>query len=111
MDKQAKKELTRRGKAERKAAAEAEWQERMVLEREWLKGLLDYLDRELPEAGCDDTLRLARRWAADHGVDAQRLEDSVLHFDGGCDCEVLADFDPETQVDGWPSYVARFGAG
>jgi hypothetical protein len=44
MDKQAKKELKRRARANRRTAAETEWQETMVLEPDQLKALLDHLD-------------------------------------------------------------------
>ena len=88
-----------------------EWRERMVLEPEQLKALLDYLDERLPVDGCDHTLRLTRAWASAHAVDFDELVKSVEHFGGGCDCEVLANVDPQTQVDGWPSYLARFGSG
>jgi hypothetical protein len=82
----------------------------MILEPEELKALLDHLDERLPHSGCDHTLRLTCRWAADQRIDGERLAESLLHFGGECDCEVLANVDPETHVDGWPSYLERFGS-
>jgi Protein of unknown function (DUF2695) len=109
VDKPSKKELKRRARAQREAAAETEWREQMILQPEQLMALLDHLDQQLPGAGCDHTLRLTRRWATDHEIDGERLAESLSHFGGGCDCEVLANLDPETQVAGWPTYRARFG--
>jgi hypothetical protein len=111
LGKQEKKALKRRARMDRRAAADAEWAEHMVLEPEQLKALLDHLDVELPKSPCDHTLRLTRGWAEANSVDADALAESLFHFGGGCDCEVLANVDPETQVDGWPVYVERFGSG
>jgi hypothetical protein len=83
----------------------------MVLAPEELKALLDYLDEQLPKHGCDHTLRLTHGWASAQGVDPEAVGASTAHFGGGCDCEVLANVDPLTQVQGWPSYLERFGAG
>lgn len=80
----------------------------MVLEPAQLKALLDFLDEELAKSGCDETLRLTLAWAREHHVASEGLKESLAYFRGGCDCEVLANVDPETQVNGWPSYLARF---
>jgi hypothetical protein len=108
MDKQ-KRELKRRGKALMRERADSEWDEHMVLEPEQLRALLDHLDERLTHELCDHTLRGTRAWAEANGVDADALESSVVHFGGGCDCEVLANVDPETDVDGWPRYSERLG--
>jgi hypothetical protein len=109
MDKDRKRELKRRGKALLRERANTEWDEHMVLEPEQLRALLDHLDERLTQEPCDHTLRGTRDWAKANGVDAEALESSVVHFGGGCDCEVLANVDPETDVDGWPRYAETLG--
>jgi hypothetical protein len=105
VDKAEKKALRAKAKAAMREQADSEWDEYMVLEPAQLKALLDHLDESFPRAGCDHTLRLTRAWALDHDVDPDTLEKSVAHFGGFCDCEVLANVDPDTQVDGWPRYM------
>jgi hypothetical protein len=111
MDNAATDDLERRACAARREAAEAHWSDHMVVEPEQLKSLMEHLDERLVDDPCDHTLRLTSRWTADNGVDIESLEESLAHFGGGCDCEVLANVDPLTQVDGWPAYVDRFGPG
>jgi len=57
--------------------------------------LLGYLNTELADEECDHTLRLTRAWAAQRSIDQDALAASVEHFGGYCDCEVLANVDPE----------------
>lgn len=104
MDDSAKKALRAKAKKMMREQAEAEWDEKMVLEPPQLKALLDHLDERLTRADCDHTLRVTEAWAVDNGVDPAKLAESVLEFGGGCDCEVLANVDPETSVDRWPRY-------
>jgi Protein of unknown function (DUF2695) len=111
VDKAEKKRLRERARAKVRAASEAEWRDRIVLGPEQLKAMLDDLDEQLPKRGCDHTLRLTLGWATAHAVEPEDLKASVAHFGGSCDCEVLANVDPQTQVQGWPSYLERFGAG
>jgi Protein of unknown function (DUF2695) len=106
-----KRELKRKAKEAMRAANEAEWYTRMVLSPEQLKLLLDHLDKELGKQGCDHTLRLTTAWGEQHGIEIKSLTDSMHHFGGGCDCEVLANVDPETRVQAetWPAYMERYG--
>jgi hypothetical protein len=67
----------------------------MLLDEDQLEELLGYLDERLPDAGCDHSLQLTRRWAGQNGVDADALASSLEQFGGFCDCEVLANVDPE----------------
>jgi Protein of unknown function (DUF2695) len=110
VDKAQKKELKRRARARLAADAEEEWS-RLGLAPEELKALLDDVDAYLGAQPCDHTPRRTRQWAIERGFDADELSDALAEFGGGCDCEVLANVDPLTQVHGWPSYVARFGPG
>ena len=111
MSKADKKARQRRAKAAMRQRATDEWDEHMILRPEQLKGLLDHLDESLGTTPCDHTLRLTSAWAAANGVDSDALERSVGHFGGGCDCEVLANVHPQTQVDGWPRYLELYGKG
>jgi hypothetical protein len=92
MDDQQKRDARRAYKeAERGRASEA-----MVLDETQLSDLLDYLDERLQHAGCDHTLRLTERWAAERRIESRGLLASLEHFGGYCDCEVLANVDPES---------------
>jgi hypothetical protein len=107
-DKGRKRELKRQAKARMAEQAETNWEESMLLEPEQLRALLDYLDRALAEEGCDHTLRLTGRWAAQKEIDTEALAGSLAEFGGGCDCEVLANVDPLTGLERWPAYERLF---
>jgi Protein of unknown function (DUF2695) len=77
--------------AERGRAREA-----MELDEAQLSDLLDYLDDHLAEAGCDHTLRFTEAWANERGIESSTLVRSVQHFGGYCDCEVVANVEPES---------------
>jgi len=68
----------------------------MLLDEDQLTDLLDFLDQHLPEAGCDHSLSLVRTWAEENEVDPDSLSSSLEHFGGYCDCEVLANVEPES---------------
>jgi hypothetical protein len=91
VDSERRRELKRIYKAKEKAAARAA----MLLDEVRLDELLEHLDEQLPEQGCNRTLRLTRAWAVEHRIDANALETSLAHFGGYCDCEVLANVEPE----------------
>ena len=76
--------------AERGSAHEA-----MVLAEAQLSDLLDYLDDHVAEAGCDHTLRFTEAWAGERGIQPSALVRSVQQFGGYCDCEVVANVEPE----------------
>jgi hypothetical protein len=102
---QRKKELKREARRLRREREAVEWEEHMVLQPGQLKDLLEFLDEQLGVEACDHSLRFTMRWAEAAGVDQDALEESVHHFGGGCDCEVLANVDPQTRVDTWPRYM------
>jgi hypothetical protein len=104
-EKERKKALKREARRQRREQEAAEWERHMMLEPDQLKALLDYLDERLGRRTCDHSLRLTRAWGERAGVDWAALERSVLHFGGGCDCEVLANVDPETRFETWPRYL------
>jgi hypothetical protein len=111
MSKADKRARRQRAKAAMRERVTAEWDEHMILEPAQLKELLDHLDESLTHLDCDHSLRLTRAWAAENGIDEDALAESLFHFGGGCDCEVLANVDPQTQVDGWPRYLELYGPG
>ena len=111
MSKAEKKARQQRAKAAMREQATRDWDEHMILTPEQLKALLDHLDDSLGTTACDHTNRLTRAWADENAVDPEALERSLIHFGGGCDCEVLANVDPQTQVDGWPRYLELYGKG
>src|SRR5438094_4432629 len=67
----------------------------LTLEREDLDNLLDHLDAALGAVTCDHSLRLTMVWADENGVDHDALRTSLESFGGFCDCEVLANIEPE----------------
>jgi hypothetical protein len=67
----------------------------MLLDEPSLNDLLDRLDVRLQDVPCDHTLRLTRAWADERGLDQDAVAASVAEFGGYCDCEVLANVDPE----------------
>jgi hypothetical protein len=108
MDEERKRELKRQAKAQLAEESEANWEENMLLEPGELRALLEHLDEALADEGCDHTLRLTARWAAQNNVDAEALATSLAEFGGGCDCEVLANVDPLTGMERWPAYERLF---
>ena len=98
------KAARKRDRAEERARESAEWDEHMVLEPAELRALLTHLTAELRAVDCDHTFRLTKAWAGANGQGWARLEPSLAHFGGTCDCKVLANVDPEARVDTWARY-------
>lgn len=67
----------------------------LTLDRPALDALLDHLDERLSEDGCDHTLRLTQAWAEKESRDWTPLADALREAGGYCDCEVLANVNPE----------------
>lgn len=85
----------RRLKAEYKRAERDEARGHMVLDADQLDELLDYVEAEVESAGCDHSLRATRAWAAANEIEPEVLAESLGHFGGFCDCEVLLNVDAE----------------
>jgi hypothetical protein len=98
------KAARKRDRAEVRARDSADWDDHMVLEPAELRSLLEHLRGELEAVPCDHTHRITRSWASDRGAGWERVRESLLHFGGGCDCEVLANVDPASRVDTWARY-------
>ena len=55
-----------------------------------LEALFAWLSTRFPVEGCDDTLRLTKRWADENASDFDRLSEWLQETGGFCDCEALA---------------------
>jgi hypothetical protein len=91
VDDERKRELKRRVREQEKAAA----RQAMMLDEDSLNELLDHLNALAVDAQCDRSLSLTRAWAAERGIDPVALAGSLQQFGGYCDCEVLANIDPD----------------
>jgi hypothetical protein len=54
-----------------------------------LKGLFDFLDEQLSESDCDDTLRLTRDYVRRNAMDESLIVPWLEEHGGYCDCEAL----------------------
>jgi hypothetical protein len=72
----------------------------LPISRALFKGLFEYLDEQLENEGCDDTLRLTEQFLQDAGVvNIEEVLQWLRDHGGYCDCEVLANV--EEQFKGW----------
>jgi len=51
-----------------------------------LKGLFDFLDAELSETDCDDTLRFTREYVRRNAMDEDQIIQWLEEHGGHCDC-------------------------
>jgi hypothetical protein len=85
-DKRNRKKALDLWKAQQRAASRA----KLPLPNPQMQALFDMLDTELPQRGCDHTLRLVRACLSRQRLDVASVE-AWLHENGGhCDCEALA---------------------
>jgi hypothetical protein len=87
-------EERRQLKAAYKERERARAREQIVLGEDQLNALLDHLD-EKASLSCDHSLRHTREWALANGVDVAALTVSLAELGSYCDCEVLANVDPD----------------
>ncbi len=73
---------------------------RMPLSVDQLKDLLNYLESEIPKAGCDHTTNISSKWLKQHGFPRTHTLMACLALGGGCDCEILLNVEPENIYDG-----------
>ena len=88
----------RRLRAEYKRSERRAWEAQLPLTLAGLSALLDPLDTELGVRGCDHTFTATEAWLAAREHDLARVIEGLRTLGGGCDCEVLANIDPETHV-------------
>ena len=75
---------------ELKQKADAEKLAALPMPREKLQAFFDYLDQQLTEQGCDDTLRFTQQFATDNNVAFEPVKQWLGNYGGYCDCEALA---------------------
>jgi hypothetical protein len=68
---------------------------RMPLARPELERLLEWLDGQVQDLGCDHTHRLTRIWLRDHGKPETRILGALMAQGGFCDCEVVLNIEPD----------------
>jgi hypothetical protein len=86
MDRKRKKELLKQWAQQQRDAARAA----LPLEPNAMQGLFDWLDRALPDFGCDHSQRLTIAWLEEHSHPVEKVLDWLNVNGGRCDCEVLA---------------------
>jgi Protein of unknown function (DUF2695) len=91
MDKARRKELLRA----HKAATHESARKTLGLTESELTALRDTLDAAAEHLRCDHTVRITREWATSRGLDPNTVSAGVREFGGFCDCEVLANVEPE----------------
>lgn len=85
-DKQNKKDMMKKWKAEQRTAAQAKF----PLPIAQMKAMFDMLDNELPAQGCDHTTRLTSAWLTKQNLPVEQVLAWLQDNGGGCDCEALA---------------------
>ncbi|OGX80946.1 hypothetical protein BEN48_07185 [Hymenobacter glacialis] len=75
-------ELMKKADAERLAA--------LPMPKEKLQEFFDYLDQQLEEHDCDDTLRFTQQFAASRNLAFEPIKQWLGDYGGYCDCEALA---------------------
>ncbi|TGE20456.1 DUF2695 domain-containing protein [Hymenobacter aquaticus] len=85
-DKQKRKEILAGLSAKHKAEKVAN----LPLPLTELKALFDYLDEQLGETDCDDTLRLTQQFLESRNIPVAPITAWLDTYGGYCDCEVLA---------------------
>jgi hypothetical protein len=62
--------------------------------------LLDFIDRKLPENGCDHSYHQTREFCQMHRLDSDAVVRWAVENGGGCDCEVLANLEDDLEAVG-----------
>ncbi|MFF7633359.1 DUF2695 domain-containing protein [Kitasatospora sp. NPDC008050] len=74
-----------------------EW-ESLGLDRDQLDALLEHLEDRLSDQDCDHSLRHTQAWVNSTGLDWDTVKSGLASAGGYCDCEVLANVDPDDKV-------------
>ena len=80
-----------------KHAEQTAWMASLPLDEASHEALLDDLGEQLDAHGCDHTFRLTERWLKSRDLDAEEVVERYVMLGAGCDCEILANLDPETR--------------
>ena len=70
--------------------ANAEKRADLPMPLEKLAAFFDYLDQQLTEHDCDDTLRFTQEFVANHNLEFELSKQWLSDYGGYCDCEALA---------------------
>jgi hypothetical protein len=70
---------------------------------ERLKELFDFLDEQLADSDCDDTLRFSREFIRQHAMEEDQTIQWLQEHGGHCDCEALNNVE-EIVADAVPGY-------
>jgi hypothetical protein len=76
------REIKRKERAEAEAA--------MPISKPDLKALFEYVEAELDEKDCDNTLRATREFLSQRQLPEELITNWLIGEGGGCDCEVMA---------------------
>ena len=80
-------ELRQKAKEEKLAA--------LPMSKKKLAAYFGYLDQQLTEQGCDDTLRITQEFAASENLAFESIKQWLGNYGGYCDCEALANVEAE----------------
>ncbi|MBO6185033.1 MAG: DUF2695 domain-containing protein [Chryseobacterium sp.] len=70
--------------------AQAEFEKSLPISREDFQKLFDYLEENLEENNCDNSLALTKQfWETNQIKNAEEVENWLKENGGFCDCEVL----------------------
>jgi len=62
----------------------------LPLSPDLLRAMFSFIDEQLAERDCDNTLRLALHFLSERRLDADLVVEWLENLGGYCDCEVLA---------------------
>lgn len=65
----------------------------MMLNREQVSELIEYVDEKLADRVCDSTLKYARKWLEGRDLDVESCVKWLNKNGAYCDCEVLFNLD------------------
>lgn len=72
-----------------------------------MRALFDFIDQQLSEEACDDTLRYTLSFLSQNGIDAGPTTEWLKKHGGYCDCEVLANSEAKF-IEAFPEEHAGF---
>jgi len=91
-----KSEIERRKRImnELRKKADEEFESSLPMSRDFFKRLFDYLDIQLGEKACDNTLLLTAHFLKTNTItNTEIIIRWIQEHGGGCDCEVLANIE------------------
>ena len=84
------KERRKQIQKELQEKAQIEFENSLPISRELFQNLFDFLDAELEENGCDDSLKITKQYLDANKIqNIEEVENWLKENGGFCDCEVL----------------------